>query len=175
MIGVNLNLRILLIVCICGVKHSHIIAIFVKQHRHDPQGLILFILQALLRPFVDVFHRIVIAAHQRRYPKICICTGGDHIGICGKSRELFLELWFFLEEVWQEFSHSPVQHDHDYIFAILTHGIAGRPRSAFHNLFHAGYLLIDFYRVSGDHDCCRQNNYRHKPQRKSIQLPINDV
>ena len=114
MILINRQVRNPGIVRVRRIADRDVIAVFRKEHRHQPEQLVLLLRQRFIRPFINLPRRILITAEQAGSPVVRRVAVGKHVRVADKAGELLLQLRLLLKDIRHEAAACPVKHqDHD--------------------------------------------------------------
>ena len=154
---VDAQIRNPLVTRIGGIAHRHFEIIFVKEHRHDLQRLVVFAFQRLIHALVHRLRRILIPTVNRRRALIGANAEADRIRVVGKAGKLRLQLRFFLEQKRYKSIHGAVHHQHDHVFPMLTQGDLGHIlRRGLQIVLHLGKIRPDARHIHNGHADHRQ-------------------
>ena len=114
---VDAHIRNPLVIGIGRVTYRHFITRVHKVDRHDLQRLVLLVLQGKLIPFLQAIRGILISPEECRGRYIGMIAVGKRIRIICEAVKLFLQFRLFIQKIGNKSADSPVNHDHDHIFA----------------------------------------------------------
>ena len=114
MILINRQVRNPGIVRVRRIADRDVIAVFRKEHRHQPEQLVLLLRQRFIRPFINLPRQILITAEQAGGPVVRRVAVGKHVRVADKAGKLLLQLRLLLKDIRHEAAACPVKHqDHD--------------------------------------------------------------